>query len=335
MILAGDIGGTNARLALFEPGTRGLELRWQRTYPSQQYPGLVEIVRAARRDSGARATAACFGIAGPVDEDRVDATNLPWRVEAREVASALELPCVVLLNDLQATAFGIATLPEAALRVLQAGEESRGNAALLAAGTGLGQAGLFWDGEVHRPFASEGGHADFAPSDELEARLFLWLRERHGHASWERVLSGPGLANLYVFLRDAERRRESPAVATEIEIRDDAAAIASAAAEGDPLAREALERFASLYGRAAGDVALQYLAVGGVYLGGGIAPKILAWLERPGFIEGFRSKGRMRALLEKIPLRVILDDRTAVFGAARRGAVELGVASRACRIVLP
>ncbi len=344
MILAGDVGGTNTRLAFFEPGGRGLALRWSRTFPSREYAGLSEIVRAARDESGVRARSACFGIAGPVEGGRCEATNLPWRVDARELAHALELDSSQLLNDLEATAWGLATLGTDALRTLQEGEARPGHAGILAAGTGLGQAGLFWDGARHHPFACEGGHVDFAPSDEMEARLFLWLHERHGHVSWERVLSGPGLVNVYTFLRDAEGLRdadgllygetehESGALAEDLPGGDPAAAIAQAGARGDPLAARALSTFARLYGRAAGNVALVYLARGGVYLAGGIAPKILSWLERPAFRAGFLAKGRLAAFLERVPVRVVLDDRVAVYGAARAAALELGIPDgEACR----
>jgi glucokinase len=328
MILAGDVGGTNTRLAFFETRKGGLVERWKKTFPSREAAGLAELLRRACDESGLVARAACVGIAGPIEDGRGTATNLPWQVDERELARALDLSTAMLLNDLEATAFGIAMLAKNALHTLLAGEARAGNAGVLAAGTGLGQAGLFWDGARHRPFACEGGHIDFAPGDELEARLYLWLRERHGHVSWERVLSGPGLVNLRDFLREEEHR---PAVQ---EPEDDPAAITRAAERGDELATRALATFVRLYGRAAGNVALAYLAHGGIYLAGGIAPKILPWLGRPAFRAGFLAKGRLASFLERVPVRVVLDDRTAVYGAARAAALELGICDEdVCRIV--
>ena len=329
MILAGDVGGTNTRLAFFEPRSGGFAERWQGKFPSREAADLSELLRRAREESGLVASAACIGIAGPIEDGRATATNLPWQVDSRDVARTLGISSALLLNDLEATAFGIAMLADDALHTLLAGEARAGNAGILAAGTGLGQAGLFWDGARHRPFACEGGHADFAPGDELEARLYLWLRERHGHVSWERVLSGPGLVNLRDFLREEEHLPP----AQDIE-GDDAAAITQAADRGDALATRALAAFVRLYGRAAGNVALAYLARGGIYLAGGIAPKILPWLERPAFRAGFLAKGRLASFLEGVPVRVVLEDRTAVYGAARAAALELGICDEdTCRIV--
>jgi glucokinase len=329
MILAGDVGGTNTRLAFFEPQDGGLAERWSRTFPSREAAGLAELVRLARDESGLAVQALCVGIAGPVEDGRCAATNLPWCVDARELARGFGLRACLLLNDLEASAWGLATLSARELRTLLPGEPHAGNAGLLAAGTGLGQAGLLWDGARHRPFACEGGHVDFAPGDELETRLLRWLRARHGHVSFERVLSGPGLANVHAFLRDESRAAgETGAPA------DDPATIARAAGHGEPLAVEALTTFVRIYGRAAGNVALVYLARAGVYLAGGIAPKILPWLERPEFRAAFLAKGRLSGWLERVPVRVVLEDRAAVFGAARAAALELGISDgEACRIL--
>ena len=322
LILAGDIGGTHCRLAVFSSSGDRLERVWERTYPSREQRDLVALVRATAGESRAEFSAASFGIAGPVRDGRVRATNLPWTVDAAGLASALGLPHVGLLNDLEANAWGIAALPASDLQTLHAGfPDSGGNAALIAAGTGLGEAGLYWDGERHHPFASEGGHADFAPADDLQLELRGWLSARFGHVSWERVVSGPGLLNLYGFLRETRRGEEPPWLAERIAAGDPAAAIAEAAMEDrSDLAVQALDLFVRLYGAEAGNLALKVLSTGGVYLGGGIAPKIAAWLQRPPFLEGFLDKGRMRPLLESMPVRVILNDRTGLLGAARHAA---------------
>jgi glucokinase len=246
-----------------------------------------------------------------VVEGRARGTNLPWTIDARELAAALELPRVGLLNDLEAMAWGVAALRPDDCRVLQAGAPgARGPMAIVAAGTGLGEAGVAWDGARHVPFACEGGHASFAPRGERERRLAAWLEARHGHVSWERVVSGQGLANLDEFLaheRGLARRRE-PAEVTHL---------ALAAAQPDECAREALELMCALWGAEAANLALKLLATGGVWLAGGVAPKVLPELERGGCLAAFLDKGRLRRVLERMPLRVILDESTGLLGAAR------------------
>jgi len=318
MILAGDIGGTSTRLAVFDGASGPLAVRAEERYASASYAGLSEIVRAFTATSAFPIDAACFGIAGPVRDGRVETPNLPWVIEADALAAQLRLPRVTLLNDLEANAWGVFTLGGADVATLAAGHPTAdGNAAILSAGTGLGEAGYFWDGRRLRPFASEGGHASFAPSDELTIELYRWLHARHGHVSWERVLSGPGLVNIFNFLRDTRRGEEPSWLAGEIESGDPAAAISKAAlAETSGLAVHALDLFVTLYGAEAGNLALKMKATQGVWLGGGIAPKILPRLKRPGFLEAFHDKGRFRAFLEAVPVRVILNDKTALRGAA-------------------
>jgi glucokinase len=318
MILAGDIGGTSTRLALFDVAGGVLRAVAVEHYPSRSYPGLSEIVREFAAAHRQIPTGACFGIAGPVREGRVETPNLPWVVEAATLATQLALPRVTLLNDLEANAWGVFTLEETDLATLASGVPATdGNAAIISAGTGLGEAGYHWDGTHLRPFASEGGHADFAPHDELTIELYRWLHRRHGHVSWERVVSGPGLVNIYTFLRDSGRGVESAVLVEAMRAGDPAAAISKAALdESSALAVAALDLFVALYGAEAGNLALKIKATRGVWLGGGIAPKILARLKRPGFLEAFRDKGRFGAFLEAIPVRVILNDETALRGAA-------------------
>jgi glucokinase len=318
VILAGDIGGTSTRLALFEAPSGTLRTVAEDRFPSRDYRGLSEIVRVFVAAHPHPLDAACFGIAGPIREGRVETPNLPWVIEADALAAQLRLPSVTLLNDLEANAWGVFTLGDDDVAVLSAGMPAKdGNAAILSAGTGLGEAGYRWDGTRLIPFASEGGHADFAPHDELTVELFWWLHRRHGHVSWERVLSGPGLVNIYTFLREEKRGAEPPALTEAMRAGDPAAAISKAAlAESSPLAVRALDLFVALYGAEAGNLALKMKATQGVWIGGGIAPKILSRLKRPGFLEAFHDKGRFRAFLEAIPVRVILNDTTALRGAA-------------------
>jgi glucokinase len=322
MILAGDIGGTSTRLALVENRQGRLVTVRGGVFSSAQYPGLSEIADAFVRKSGERVDAACFGIAGPVQHGRVVTPNLPWIVEGELLARDLGLPAVKLLNDLEANAYGIAALAPEDFVTLNAGAlDASGNAAVISVGTGLGEAGLFWDGRIHLPFACEGGHADFAPRNALETELLLWLQQRHERVSYERVLSGPGLLAIYEFLRDTRRGLERAETVRAMENGDKPALISAAALEGrDDLCIQALDLFVSLYGAEAGNLALRMMATGGIYIGGGVAPRILPKLKTPAFMSAFMGKGRMQSLLEAVPVKVIVKDTAALLGAARVAA---------------
>lgn len=309
MILAGDIGGTNTRLGLFDAA--GLEPAALGIFPSREHGSLRELVAAFLEAHPERVDRACLGVAGPVEDGRrVDATNLAWRVDADDLRRVIGAVPVRLLNDLEANAYGLAALGEGDFEVLQPGlADARGNAAVVSAGTGLGEAGLFWDGARHHPFATEGGHTELGPRGELQVELYRWLAARHGHVSYERVCSGPGLVNCLAFLAD----RRGVAAPDGL----DAPAISSAALAGsDPLAVAALDLFVDVYGAEAGNMALKVMARGGVFLGGGIAPRILPKLRDGAFVAAFRDKGRFRDLLGQVPIRVILNDRAALLGAA-------------------
>jgi glucokinase len=320
VVLAGDIGGTNARLALFDPGAGPPSLVALETYASREHAGLEEIVRGFRERHREPVEAAALGIAGPVVGGRVATTNLPWVVDAAELARTLGLREVVLVNDLEALAWSVDVLAAEGLAELQAGSPgASGSRALVAAGTGLGEAVLARVGDRTVVLASEGGHADFAPRTEVEIALLRWLVARHGRASWERVLSGPGLHEVYLFLRAARGDAEPAWLAEELRAGDPAATISGAALAGrSELCADALDLFVSVYGAEAGNLALRALATGGVYLGGGIAPQILPWLRRPPFLAAFLAKGRLRPLLEDTPVRVVLEPRAGLVGAARR-----------------
>ena len=323
MILAGDIGGTKTRLAFFEMDGPHLKPGVEASYHSHDYPGLSSILRDFLQAHRLQSEVVCLGIAGPVRHGRVVTPNLPWVVDADRLCD--EVPCkrVVLLNDLEANAHGLSVLGPDDFAVLNVGAaDASGNAALISAGTGLGEAGLFWDGTRHQPFASEGGHADFAPRTALERELEAHLAARFGHVSYERVLSGPGLVNIYRFLQQrGGYPDELPALMEQLGVADEAAAIATAGLKGQgDLPREALDLCAAIYGAEAGNLALKMLATGGVYLGGGIAPKILPKLREPLFLEAFVGKGRMQSVLQDIPVRVVLNDGAALLGAARHAA---------------
>ena len=317
MILAGDIGGTNSRLAVFDPHA-GWTPALERVYSSRAHGSLDEILAAFLDEHRVRPRLACFGVAGPVRDGRCVATNLPWIVDAAGIGAQIGAPTWVI-NDLEANAYGLATLGPGDFELLHAGlVGAPGNAAIIAAGTGLGEAGLYWDGGAHHPFATEGGHASFAPGDADDADLLRWLRARHDHVSWERLVSGPGLVALYEFLRDTGREREDPALAEAMRVDDPGAAITRAAlVGGSALAEATLDWFVRLYGAEAGNLALKVMATGGVWLGGGIAPRIVPKLRDGAFMQAFLAKGRMQPLLAAMPVHVILNDRTALRGAAR------------------
>ena len=324
LVLAGDIGGTSARIALIDVGAGLLTMRAEQDYPSAEHVGLETILADFAHTHPLEYSAATFGVAGPVQDGRVQASNLPWTIDARALARQLGLPRVGLINDLTATALGIAELGERDLHVLNAGAPvAASNAAVLAAGTGLGEVGLFWDGVRHQPVASEGGHADFAPRTELEIALLVHLTERYGRVSYERVLSGPGLVNIYEFLRDSGRRWDHPLVAERMKEIGAAPAITEAAlAHTCELCEQTLALFVSSYGAEAGNLALRYLAGHGVYLAGGIAPRILPALQRPEFLQAFTAKGRLSPLVAAMPVRVVLNERVGLLGAARHAALQ-------------
>src|SRR5712692_4027882 len=278
MILAGDIGGTNARLAYFQPQNGTLRLVSERVFPSQQHSELGEIVTKFLDDSGVRPEVACFGIAGPVLNGRVETSNLPWVVEQSRLAKQIHLPATLLINDLEASAWGVGGLTAGDLVPLNAvAGRAVGNQAVIAPGTGLGEAGLFWDGSRHHVFACEGGHTDFAPQDELQIELLRFLKARFGHVSYERILSGPGLINVYEFLRESGHGDESPEVSDDLQKGDAAAASSHAALNGTSmLAEKALDVWIAVYGAEASNLALKVMATGGLFLAGGISPKILS-----------------------------------------------------------
>lgn len=319
MILAGDIGGTNTRLALFREENSYLVLTQEQTYSSRQHSNLEEIVADFLRAHPGRADAACFGIAGPVSDGRAATANLPWMVDSGELSRQTSIASVWLINDLQAHAYGIPDLPADNFTTLNEGVPAQGNAALIAAGTGLGEAGMYWDGKQHHAFASEGGHADFAPTSELESRLHAWLSKKFGHVSSERVLSGPGIQNIYDFLAETKIREEPSWLKDELAYAADPVVVISEHGLNAtaPICEFALEMFVSAYGAEAGNLALKMLAVNGVYISGGIAGKVMPIMKKPAFMKAFTNKGRLGNLLQHIPVRLIVNDRIGLIGAAR------------------
>jgi len=321
VLLAGDVGGTKTRLALYEETSNGPRLAQSARYESKSAATLEEIVVRFLDANGNPATsAACFGIAGAVGGGEVRATNLPWRVSESGLSTHLAIPRVRLINDLEAAAHGVIAITDpAALHTLQAGHPpvERRALALVSAGTGLGVALMSWVGYRYQISPSEGGHGDFAPQSEIEDALLRWLRAKLGHVSYERVLSGPGLVNVYRFLREYRGVPEPAWLTTRIGGGDPAPAVSEAALAGtDAVCDETLTLFASLYGAAAGNFALTGLALSGVFLGGGIAPKILPRLTNGAFVDRFVDKGRFEATMRTIPVHVVLAPDVALLGAA-------------------
>ena len=324
-VLAGDIGGTKTRLAVIEVNGTQVRIEREADYPSRDYVAFEALLGDFLADAKS-SLHAVFGIAGPLRGRVVQTTNLPWRIDADALQRQFGFAHCTLLNDLEATAYGLPALGADDLLTLQTGApDAGGNAAVIAAGTGLGEAGLFWDGQCHQPFATEGGHASFSPGDELEMSLLRYLQQRHRHISWERVVSGTGLLSLYKFLCLYHRVAAPQWLAEEMRGGDAAAVIAGAALSGrDKICIKTLDWFVRLYGAEAGNLALKVMSKGGLYLGGGIAPKILPLLQEGAFLDAFLNKGRMRPLLEAMPVKVILNDRAALFGAALRAAQLAG-----------
>jgi len=326
MILAGDIGGTNTRLALFEGRPERLRPLQMEVFPSRDFQGPAEIAQKFLTRQSELPTAACFGIAGAVLDGHVETPNLPWVVDALQLAHTLNIEDVLLINDLEANAHGIAVLDESDFVILNPGTPRlSGNRALIAAGTGLGEAGLLAEsGGGYRPFASEGGHVDFAPRNDLELDLLRYLMGRFEHVSYERVLSGPGLYNIYQFLRDTGRGEEPSWLTDQLALGDPSATIAKSALEGtSDICVQALDVFVSIYGAEAGNLALKVVATGGTFVGGGIAPKILRKLSSTTFMKAFTAKGRVSNWLKDVPVRVITNDKAALFGAGRVAALAL------------
>src|SRR5712675_284749 len=267
MILAGDIGGTRTRLAAFETEGNRLQCVIEKTYPSQQHDGLSAILADFIKTEGIPVHSACVGVAGPVRGGRSKISNLPWIIDSRELAQQLKLGSVGLLNDLEAYAYGIDALESKDFVTLGEGaEDAEGNRAVISARTGLGMAGLYWDGFRHHPFACEGGHADFAPRNALEMELLAYLQKKYGRISCERLLSGPGIKNIYDFLRDTKRAEEPQALKDQITGTPDAPALISklAAAGTTPICDQTMSIFVSIYGAETGNVALNFLSTGGI-----------------------------------------------------------------------
>jgi len=337
MILAGDVGGTKVNLALYDFIDGNLKHARDKQYPAKEYSGLEEIVREFIVSE--KVTAACFGVPGPVRDGRLRLTNLPWTLDSRELAANLKIDYVFLINDLQANGYGIAELGADQVFTLSEGDPRQmGNRALISAGTGLGESFMIWDGRDYVPYPSEGGHADFAPRNDDEIDLLRFLKQKYnGRTSFERVVSGQGLTNCYEFLREVRGVDEPAWLAERVAAEDPNVVITELALKAkSEICEKALDMFVSAYGAEAGNLALKILSVGGLYVGGGIAPRILEKLKDGTFMKAFTDKGRLSQMLVTTPVRVILESKTALMGAAAyaeaRAAELSGISPRAASV---
>jgi glucokinase len=322
MILAGDVGGTKVNLCLYNFSGGRLQAVRGKKFPAGGFPTLDAVVKAFLAEGkDEEIVAACFGCPGPVRDGRLKLTNLPWTLDARDLQKSLGFEHIFLINDLEANGYGIPEIvPEKIFTLHEGDAKSVGHRGLVSAGTGLGECLLIWDAKTqkHLPLPSEGGHCDFAPRNDKEVALLEYLRRTlKGRVSFERVVSGLGIKNVYAFLRDDQKMDEPEWLKTRMNTEDPNAVIGECGENGSSeICTETLRMFAAAYGAEAGNVALKVLAMGGVYLGGGIPPKILSTMKNGVFMQAFLDKGRLSPLLESVPVRVILDDTCALLGAA-------------------
>src|SRR5207302_1874761 len=335
MILAGEIGATRTRLAAFETQGNKLQQVVEKIYMSQEHSGLPEIISDFIRTEGIPVQSACFGVAGPVRAGSSKISNLPWIIDSREMGRQLKLNSVGLINDLEAYAYGIDALESKDFIALSEGsEDAEGNRAVISARTGLGVAGLYWDGFRHHPFACEGGHADFAPRNELQTELLVFLQKKYGRISCERILSGPGIKNINDFLRDARKADEPEWLRTQMSAAPDPPAVISQLAlEGkSTICDQAMSIFVSVFGAQTGNCALNFMSTGGIFIGGSIAAKIVPKMKDPIFMQAFSGKGSMQVLLQDIPVKIVLNDDSVTIGAARYTLI-LTALGRAKRVI--
>jgi len=319
MILAAEIGATRTRLAAFESEANELNKVVEKIYMSQQERGLPDIITNFVKSEGIPVHSACFGVAGPVRGGRCKISNLAWTIDSAELASLLKLKSVGLINDLEAFAYGVDGLESVDFITLSEGsEDAIGNRAVISARTGLGVAGLYWDGFRHHPFACEGGHSSFSPANELEIELLQYLHKKYGRVSCERVLSGPGIKNIYDFLRDTKKAEESGWLKEQLDNAPDVPALISQLAleKKAAICEQTLSTFVGVYGSQTGDCALTFMSTGGIFIGGSIAAKIVPLMKDPIFLQSFLNKGRLQSLLQDIPVKIVLNDDSGILGAA-------------------
>ncbi|MDP4261370.1 MAG: glucokinase [Bacteroidota bacterium] len=320
-VLAGDIGATKTNLALFEFNNTEPVILYEAQFHSANFKDVTAILQQflANQKKPGRIS---LGVAGPVIDEKAMITNLHWEIDSGRIREKCGIEEVRLINDLEALAYGLAGLGTTDCTTLLKGKKNMpGNIAVIAPGTGLGEAGLYWDGEFYHPFATEGGHCDFAPRCGLDIELYSYLEEKFGHVSWERLVSGPGICNIYEFLRDIKKRKQPRWLEEKLSHGDTAATISQYASKGEcPVCNETMTMFLCYLAEESANLALKFKATGGIFIGGGILPKIRYLVDRNIFAGNFCRAGRLQTLLERIPVKIVLNDKTALRGAAFYGA---------------
>ncbi len=324
VVLAADVGGTKTNLALFQLQEKRLLLLKEKSYSTKRAQSFMEIVHSFHNGELPEIDAICLGVAGPVNMGKVLGTNFSWAVDEKELKNELGVKFVSVINDMEANAYGLAVLQAKDIETIKEGSNVPGNAAIISPGTGLGEVGLYWDGTHFNPFATEGGHSNFSPKSEFDFRFWRFLNEKYGPVSWERILSGPGIYNIYQFLVHDQKLEEPEWFKTRILQEDPAAVISSCAVDGNlPVCREAIELFIAYLAVETAQIALKFKATGGIYIGGGIVPKIIKTMDKDLFSHNFVQSDRMNALLEMIPIKASLNEKTAMYGAAFCAAMSL------------
>ncbi len=323
-VLAGDVGGTKTILALFDFKNGQPVCLAQKKYRTKDFTSLLAMIDNFQQEGALKFQQVCLGVAGPIANGKVHGTNFPWDIDREELGKQLYLNSISLINDMEANAFGLASLRGSDLENLTTGSKIPGNAAIISPGTGLGEAGLYWDGAEYHPFATEGGHCDFSPRSESDLEIWEYFDKKYGHVSWERLLSGQGIHDIYQLLRNVSGEKEPKWFADKMREEDPAAVITHAAIEKqDTICRETLELFVRFLAIESSQLALKFKATGGIYIGGGIVPKIFHGINKETFNDNFTQSGRMNPLLQMVPVHVVMNEKTALLGAAYYGATRL------------
>ncbi|MDH6254161.1 glucokinase [Chryseobacterium sp. H1D6B] len=324
IVLAADVGGTKTELALFQIKKKKLVSIKSERYATTDHNSFVKAIRHFHEDKTSVIDCACLGVAGTVDGDKVRGVNFAWEIDAKKLEADLDIKSVLLINDLQANAYGLSALEDSDFKIISKGEKIEGNAVVISPGTGLGEAGMYWDGSYFHPYATEGGHSNFAPNDELDLELWKFLNEKFDHVSWERVISGQGINNIYEFLRNYRGEKEPDWLTEQLKDNDSSKVISAAAIEKkDSVCVETMELFLKYLAVESSQLALKAKATSGIYIGGGITPKVLNLIDKKEFYKNFINVGRMEHLLKTIPIKVVLNDKTALMGAAYYAAMGI------------
>lgn len=324
IVLAADVGGTKTELALFQIKNRKLVSIKNERYATTDHNSFVKAIQHFHGDETSAIDCACLGVAGAVDGDKVRGVNFAWEIDAKKLEADLGIKSVLLINDLEANAYGLSALKDSDFETISKGEKSEGNAVVISPGTGLGEAGMYWDGSYFHPYATEGGHSNFAPGTELDLELWKFLHKKFSHVSWERVISGQGINNIYEFLRSYRGGKEPEWLTRQLQGDSPSKAISSAAIEKtDSVCVETMQLFLKYLAVECSQLALKAKAISGIYIGGGITPKILSLIDKKEFYKNFIAVGRMEHLLKTIPIKVVLNDKTALMGAAYYAAMGI------------